>query len=191
MKHFLDIGANDSCSARIFRKMFDQECKWMITSMEVEPNFIRNFDDIKYCVPLNVAAWDEYGEMEFHRDVRDGRKAGGTLMNKKGEWSKEESITVKTIDLSDWIQKSFQKTDTIWLKLDVEGAEYKIIPKMFNDGTLDWIDTLSIEWHWYKLEGMTEKEHNKISKMIEGVKQVKWPGIENAQRILGNNYLKE
>jgi hypothetical protein len=31
--------------------------------------------------------------------------------------------------------------------MDIEGSEYKILPKMIDDGTISYIDALVIEWH--------------------------------------------
>ena len=188
MKYFLDCGANDGCSAQIFRKLYDPNNEFMIISFEPDPDLFKKFKGLPMCTPMNVAVSDKYGYVEFHRDVRDGRRAGGTLMNKKGDWVNEDVITVNSIDLSKWILESFTIHDEIWLKLDVEGSEYKIIPKMYKDGTLKYINKLFIEWHNYKLKDISDEKHKECVKMVKPIPQENWPGVENAERILGKNY---
>jgi FkbM family methyltransferase len=61
------------------------------------------------------------------------------------EWS--DPVLVECIDFSKWIKDNFSKEDYIFLKMDIEGSEYKILPKMINDGTISYIDALVIEWH--------------------------------------------
>ena len=65
--------------------------------------------------------------------------------NKLYKW--HEDIEVESIDLSKWIMNNFSKEDFIVLKMDIEGAEYKIIPKMFEDGSVNFINYAFIEWH--------------------------------------------
>ena len=65
--------------------------------------------------------------------------------NKLYKW--HEDIEVESIDLSKWIMNNFSKEDFIVLKMDIEGAEYRIIPKMFEDGSVNYINYAFIEWH--------------------------------------------
>ena len=58
-----------------------------------------------------------------------------------------EDIEVESIDLSKWIIENFDRNDLIVLKMDVEGAEYKILPKRFEDGSVNYINYAFIEWH--------------------------------------------
>ena len=51
------------------------------------------------------------------------------------------------IDFSSWMGSSFAPSDFVVLKLDVEGAEHAIIPKMIADGTLGLVDVLLWECH--------------------------------------------
>jgi hydrogenase maturation factor HypE len=35
--------------------------------------------------------------------------------------------------------------------MDIEGSEYKVLPKMIEDGSIKYINTLIIEWHNWQL----------------------------------------
>ena len=45
---------------------------------------------------------------------------------------------------------NFSKDDYIVIKMDIEGAEYKVLPKMIEDGSIEYINSAYIEWHdWF------------------------------------------
>ena len=190
-KIFIDAGANNSCSARIFRKTQDPNIEYTIYSFEIEPEFVNNFVDIPKLIFINKAVWIKDGYINFYRDIYDHRKAGGSLLKEKtsGKLNKDEPIRVESIDFSKWVKHTFSKSDYIILKMDIEGAEYKVISKMMTEGSFDYINELLIEWHWYKI-GMDEKQHKKFIEKIS-IPMKKWAGIENAKRILGSDYLNK
>ena len=191
MKYFIDLGANDSCSTRIFRKMFDKKCKYRIYAFEPEPAFKDNFNNIPNCVFFPYAAWISEGTLDFYRDVRDTRKAGGTLLEEKTSVSSHNVLMpVQSFDFSKWISTTFNVDDTIILKMDVEGAEYQIIPKMVEDDTIKFISKLDIEWHWYKLKNVSLEYHLAAEEVVRHIPRINLPGVERAERILGKYYKK-
>lgn len=189
-KIFIDAGANDSCSARIFRKTQDPDIEYTIYSFEIEPIFINNFIDIPKLVFINKAVWIKDGYVDFYRDIYDNRRAGGSLLKEKtsSKLDKDNPIKAESIDFSKWIKHAFSKDDYIILKMDIEGAEYKVISKMIIDGSFDYIDKLLIEWHWDKI-GLSKEYHKEFVCKIN-IPMEKWAGIENAKKILGSNYLR-
>jgi len=58
-----------------------------------------------------------------------------------------ENIEVESLDLSQWILDNFDVDDFIVLKMDIEGAEYEVLPKMVKDGSIAYINHAFIEWH--------------------------------------------
>ena len=189
MKIFIDAGANDSCSARIFRKLYDNDNEYHIYSFEVDPLFLDNFNDIPNLTFVNKALWIKDGYALFYRS-HTRRHCGGTLLKSKstGNLDKKNPIKVETIDFSKWIMNNFNKDDEIILKMDIEGAEYTVLGKMFNDGSFEYIDKLWIEWHCEKV-GVTKKQHDDIVNKIN-IPTKKWRGVEEAEEILGKDYLK-
>ena len=57
-----------------------------------------------------------------------------------------ETGEVDAIDFSQWVKNNFEEGDNITLKMDIEGSEYKVLPKMISDNTLKYINHLIIEW---------------------------------------------
>jgi len=127
--------------------------------------------------------------MSFWPD-KEARKAGGSLIKKTNEKRHpKKPVIVKTIDITRWMVENFSRTDIVDVKMDIEGAEYDVIPDMVRRGAFRVIRKFYIEWHWYKI-GMEEEEHKEIMAMIPAAKR-SWPGVENATAILGKGYLKK
>ena len=69
------------------------------------------------------------------------------------------------IDFSSWLRASFSAADFVVLKMDVEGAEHMIIPKMIADGTIKLIDVLLWECHH-----MPAWWHSPCHKLLDSVR---------------------
>ena len=80
-----------------------------------------------------------------------------------GNLDKVNPIEVECVDLDKWIKGNFNKTDFIVLKLDIEGAEYKVLPHMIKNGSIDYINHIFIEWHWNKI-GLSKRNHDELIK---------------------------
>jgi len=175
-KIFIDAGANDGCSVLKFRTQVDTNCEYHIYSFEVDPDFKYNFNDIPNLTFINKAVWIEDGKKEFYRDF-DKNRYSGTLIKKKrsGDLNKDNPLIVDTIDFSNWVRTTLSKDDFIILKMDIEGAEYYVIPKMMDDGTFDYINELWIEWHWSKIK-LPQERHNELVAKIT-IPIIKWDAI--------------
>jgi FkbM family methyltransferase len=85
----------------------------------------------------------------------------------------KETIEVDAIDFSLWVSENFSPDDLIILKMDIEGSEYKVLPKMINDGSIKYINDLIIEWHDWELPEYSEltlEIENKIKSLGVNVK---------------------
>lgn len=56
-------------------------------------------------------------------------------------------LRVRVVDFTGWLREHFRPEDTILLKMDIEGAEHRIIPLMLDTGALDLVDLLAWECH--------------------------------------------
>lgn len=89
------------------------------------------------------------------------------------EW--HEDIEVESIDLSQWILENFDKDDFIVLKMDVEGAEYTILPKMIEDNSIGYLNSAFIEWHHWVMPEYASKTNELIGTLNEnGVRLGGW-----------------
>jgi FkbM family methyltransferase len=140
-KVFIDCGAYDGASVRKFKSETPDFEEWEVYSFEAD----------KTCWPewpcegvevIKKAVWIEDGTIEFN--VPGVKTASSSIVRWNGQVKPD---VVECIDLSKWIMEEFDEDDHIFLKLDVEGAEYEILRKMINDGSMDYIDRLNGEFH--------------------------------------------
>ena len=83
------------------------------------------------------------------------------MKNKKtGRLDKNNPIYVNSIDFSEFKINNFNKDDFIILKLDIEGAEYKVLETMISDSAIDYINILLIEFHNYKVNIPVSVDNN-------------------------------
>jgi len=182
---FLDCGANNGCSVLKFRAEFDRNCVFHIHSFEPNPHYRQNFAHIKNHSFHQAAVWIEDGEsLPFYLDRRLG--IGSSLLSNKlptkvfdNTLDLDHSLKVQTVDLSSWIKANFSPYDTIFLKLDIEGAEYAVLSRMLEQGTLAWIDRLFVDWHWHKLPELGEETHTKVVSAVSAVVPIEtWDACE-------------
>ena len=88
------------------------------------------------------------GRRDGSMSINDGPEfmltGGATHQAPNSARRRVERYRVPQVDLSAWLKASFTKADFVVLKLDVEGGEHRIIPKMIADGTLALVDV----WLW-------------------------------------------
>ena len=70
-----------------------------------------------------------------------------SVAKKLGSRLGSESFEVAKVDFVAWLTVSFLERDFVVLKLDVEGEEHALIPRMIREGTLRLIDQLLLECH--------------------------------------------
>lgn len=181
MKIFVDVGAYDGDSYRDFMmnknipgKPKDYKC-YLI---EPNPKFYDDLVDLmnsnSNIVEVNTnAVWTEDGVKEFAVDQTE-TPMGSTLMpGKKAIWDTMPHYEVRTINFSEWI-KQF-KDDYVIVKLDVEGAEFPILKKMLEDGTIKIIDHLWVEMHPNKVQEYTTEDSNELlARVREETTVVEW-----------------
>jgi FkbM family methyltransferase len=134
----------------------------------------KRFSDTKYkdykITFHEVALWTEECKKNFILEAFTGEyvcmhtgehlgydlKSGGasTIMGdkwRKPDWISDEWLSYDTevncIDFSKFLQKNINVGDYVICKMDIEGAEFEIIPKLLKENTIDLIKEIYIEWH--------------------------------------------
>lgn len=166
-KIFIDCGANDGCSVELFRKSFPDHAEFEVYCFEANKKFRDSLLNYTQNVYTALVWIDE-----------NGASFGGWKMK---EFGGGDGTYVNTIDLSTWIRESFLSTDYIILKLDIEGAEYKVIEKMYHDGTLTYIDEIYGELHGPKT-GHTREDDQKLIQQLEDhkLRMYLWDALETS-----------
>jgi len=113
-----------------------------------------------------VAAWSSSCERVFHVPSTGlWRQAGASLFSGKRSCDKQLEGVV-CINFGQWIMNNLDKGDYIHMNMDIEGAEYEVLPSMIKDGSIDYIDALDIEFHYMKFKGETRARFRKIHREL-------------------------
>jgi FkbM family methyltransferase len=161
---FLDVGALDGSSVKFFRDNHPESNQFEIYSFEPFPENIRKLEQVRPKVHvIPKAAWSSDGEVTMYV----GKPKSGTMYADKatGLVDAKNKITVPTIDFAKFILDHFKKEDEIWLKLNVEGAEYEIIPHLHYYGLIPWFDRMFIMWHARKIPSLQSK-HDAVVALV-------------------------
>lgn len=108
--------------------------------------------------PLYRHEWEGRANIEFYPYAvsdRNGTANFGskwlTIVDRTGVPTArapgQEEHNVTTIDFSDLLKRRVNKDDFLVVKMDVEGAEWLVVPKMIEEGTIYLIDELFLECH--------------------------------------------
>lgn len=145
-KILIDVGANQGyVSDLMFSKIsnFDFE----IFSFEPNPKFEKDLSKKPYHINhIKSAAWTIDGELQFRFDESPQSYGSSCILSKRtGSLSKPTSVPC--VDLSSWIKRTFTPSDYIILKIDIEGAEYEVVPKLFEEKALDIVSVFLLDLH--------------------------------------------
>jgi len=152
MKYFIDCGAHCGESILRAKQLFGYDIQTI--SFEPIPYFANQLKEIYKNDPSsiieNAAVWinDDIKKFYIHKDITDG----SSLLTLYGGVDEGYYIDIPCFDLSYWIKNTFTKDDYLILKLDIEGAEYEVLNKMIEDGTIFMVNELWGEWHHQKIQ---------------------------------------
>jgi FkbM family methyltransferase len=166
MTVFIDCGAH--CGESILRAKHHFGIDTKVISFEPIPYFAKEIskiwkDDDSVDV-VNAAVWIEEGTTNFQ--IASSNTDGSSLF-KLPDSEGDLKIVVNTFDFSNFL-KQFEKKDfKLVVKLDIEGAEYHVLHKMIEDGTINYIDELWGEWHELKTDEQREYKEEIFSYLKE------------------------
>lgn len=155
MKIFIDCGANKGSDLDMFKTNHKDHQSWRMIAFEPNPECVDymllngKLDNVEL---VEKAVWIEDSTMTFN--IGSNTKSSTLRSDKKTHMS-NKSITVETIDLSNYISQ-FNEEDYIILALDVEGAEYEVLEKMLTEKTIDLVDEIFVEFHTHKMKNSKE-----------------------------------
>lgn len=165
--YFIDCGGHDGCSVV---KFLAERPGFKCISFEPNPAFTSLYSWLPTTLMRKaVSTYD--GTVSFTVDPLDGD--GSSIVSGKnvvwdGSMANADcpTVTVDCVDLSGFIARTVRPEDYLCLKVDVEGAEYEIFPKMLRDGTISLVDELYAEFHWHKC-GVPQAQHDELVRQLE------------------------
>ncbi len=199
MKHFLDLGTNRFQGLNEFTRRLEMDETWSIHCFEPNPYVYK--DAVQICREKNIQAryanfsfecvaisnitgfammdcivagksWQNSSQ-EIRSDF------GGSSISKRRDNRFKNDLKsiqkkVKTRDVEEILHKIVQKDGNnveIFIKCDIEGEEFKVIPRILSSAYLGNIAEIHIEWHT-RFFPHEEKEIEKID-LIEKLKASK------------------
>lgn len=116
------------------------------------------------------AVWIKYGYTNLYLQ-EDIEGDGHSLLREKNTIAGIECKTpyaVPCIDFSQWLFDTFKNGEELYLKMNIEGAEYPVLSKMIEDGTINMIKDAIISYHWPRYKNLSnEYEHNRIYNAVK------------------------
>ena len=165
-----------------------------------EPNYVSFEAIVKQNKTLQIpnitiikkAVWDKNCKKKFWVGTRldrlgNHRARGGSSLLFGKKYLGTETKKIKCIDFDKWIRKNFSKKDYIHLRMDIEGAEYKVLSKMIEKKSINYINCISVEFHAHKFQNENRKKleimHKKIKKFFSNCKNIKIEALESIERV--------
>ena len=151
---FLDLGTHGCQGLHSFiTSQLPIDSTWEIHTFEPNPllhpvTCIDQFKDLDITVH-DKAIWVNEGTSIFKQYGDDGTSQGSLLEETKGDKEYHDyhsSIEVKTIDFYEFITR-FEDYQDIYIKMDIEWAEYTVIEDLLIQGWHKNIKHLWVEWH--------------------------------------------
>lgn len=153
---FIDCGANKGQSIeKALKTILKGVEDYKIYSFETLPLLANKLKEYHRGNPkievYNKAVWTEDTELKFY--VSNSSTSAGSLMSQKltGQIAKDRYITVQGFNVSKWLKETIKENDYVIFKFDIEGAEYDILYKLIQDGSIKLIDKFAGEFHENKL----------------------------------------
>ena len=137
-----DCGANVGVATLYFKWLYP---KARIFAFEAEPDTFsllqRNIrqNHLSHVEAHNCAIWDQNGTVPFFFDPRT---PGSLLMSTNQARLAGERIEVQSKKLSDFIHEPVD-----CLKLDIEGAEQRVLSELIRSGKIHFVRRLVVEYH--------------------------------------------
>jgi FkbM family methyltransferase len=157
----LDVGANDGqWGAGLLREVIrraPQLASSRLTMVEPQPRFranlsalARSFEGNATFVPM--AAYKSNQSLTFY--ASKNTHASSLSREMAGAWGAGKTIRVQGFDLAEHLfrvasplPRPPRESWQLFVKVDVEGAEYELLPWLLTTGALCLVDFLLIEWH--------------------------------------------
>ena len=173
-KIIIDCGFNQGIVAdRLLRDLPD----FSLTGFEIQQDIKEFSHKIKTKYPdrnidvIYAAISDHDGEISYFEPEKWGKnfKGGTTTVNNKESMSVNytDPKTAPCIDFSMWLKTNVQDEDFVFIKMDIEGAEYDVIDHLMKTGAIDLIDILAVEWHANKFPEPQKSRYLEIEENIK------------------------
>lgn len=152
-KILIDCGGNIGQSYDTFKNELDLDNFYKIFIFEPNIdcyNILLRKIDASNVIIKNQAVYNKNGTVKFYIPTNDAYSLGSTLNidfhNSIYKNMYKDSIEVECIDLDEFVRQIECDTE-IYLKLDIEGAEYEVLELLIKNETINRIHKIYVEFH--------------------------------------------
>ncbi|KAJ6802602.1 uncharacterized protein M6B38_192535 [Iris pallida] len=158
---YIDVGARSygSSIGSWFKKQYPkQNHTFEIFAIEADKEFHKDYVSRKGINLLPYAAWIRNESLSFEvnhnsdpkSDEASGKGMGRIRPSGKPVDSKSSGDlhTIPGFDFAEWVKNTVSEDDFVVVKMDVEGTEFDLIPRLFETGAICLIDELFLECHY-------------------------------------------
>lgn len=158
-----DLGSNTFRKTRDLIERFSNQGEvTQVHTFEAQKELaLKNLESLKIDYPSiifihnNVAAWNEDTILDFYEaENTRGRnyKAGSSLVKHNGgrkdlPLKYEGATSVQAINFINYFKINADKSTYNFIKMDIEGAEYFILPELIQSNCINYLNELSCEFH--------------------------------------------
>lgn len=161
-KVFINCGARTGADIHNFKKSKYYEKDFEIYAFECLPENLEQLKNTNATI-INKAVSTQDGVAKFKLGMTT---CSGSLRHDKNSYMTNESIDVQTINFSKWLKENFTKEDYIIVVMDIEGSEYDVIPLLFEDDTISYINKLYLELHDKKITAVSRESHSSLLNQV-------------------------
>jgi len=180
---FIDCGANVGA---VLEKEIRLHPEREYFAFEANPRLLQRIQAIQARYPSTrieihgKAVWTKEGVIDFflsgENSFGESVTDGSTLMTGKsprdprsGRIDYDHPVQVESIEFGKWLRATFAKRDFIYLKMDIEGAEYAVLQSMLRDGSIEYISRAWIEFHYSedgRISSLDKALHDSIRRSV-------------------------
>ncbi|KAL5709817.1 hypothetical protein ACHQM5_020458 [Ranunculus cassubicifolius] len=155
---YVDVGARSYGSSIYswFKKHYPKQNKTFdIYAIEADKTFHEEYKTKKGISLLPYAAWvrNESLFFEINRDpgqkIDDKGRGMGRIQPIQSATSSVRDVDkIQGFDFANWLKNTVTEKDYVVMKMDVEGTEFDLIPRLFETGAICLIDEIFLECHY-------------------------------------------
>ncbi len=169
----IDCGYHKGESIERFKHLDILVQPWEIYAFEPNPDLFNQLDD-KNVHLIDSAVWIEDGQIDFY--IAEDSAGSSLIKHKSTAKLSETPIKVPCIDFATWLTELCKLGDYVIVNMNIEGAEYQVLPDLLKKGCMNLIDALYIEFHNIKVGVLPTVDQE----LIESIKSQGVQVIEHA-----------
>jgi FkbM family methyltransferase len=104
---------------------------------------------------IYAAVSSRTGSIEYYEPKAWGRNYKGGTTTLKAKVATPDAYhapkSAPCIDFGEWLRSATVTAPFVFVKMDIEGAEYPVLEHLLHTHTIEFIDVLAVEWHAHKL----------------------------------------